>query len=93
MVEDEVRRAATSTVSQTIRGLEQVGGFDEDLTVFEDYEIEQRIQGAGFRLGFIQSAPIHHVARGRILESLRHSWACLLQRTMARRVRHRRATL
>ncbi|MEE2794227.1 MAG: pitrilysin family protein, partial [Pseudomonadota bacterium] len=25
--EDEVRRAATSTVSQTIRGLEQVGGF------------------------------------------------------------------
>ena len=53
---------------------EQVGGFDEDLTVFEDYEIEQRIQGAGFRLGFIQSAPIHHVARGRILESLRHSW-------------------
>ena len=53
---------------------ETVGGFDEDLAVFEDYEIEQRIQGAGFRLRFIESAPIHHVARGRILESLRHSW-------------------
>ena len=53
---------------------EQVGGFDEDLRVFEDYECQQRIQAAGFQLYFLQSAPIYHHARERLTESLQHSW-------------------
>lgn len=53
------------------RVLEQVGGYDEDMSAFEDWDLPDRIQAAGFRLGRINSVVMHD--EGRI--SLRRAFA------------------
>jgi GT2 family glycosyltransferase len=53
---------------------DKVGGFDESLSVLEDFEFEQRIKKLGLAIYFVQPAPVTHRARGTLVSSLRHSW-------------------
>jgi glycosyltransferase involved in cell wall biosynthesis len=53
------------------RVLEQVGGYDENMSAFEDWELPDRVRAAGFRLGRIDSVVMHD--EGRI--SLRNAFA------------------
>lgn len=63
---------ASILVPRTV--FEKVGGFNESLYVFDDYEFEQRIQKIGYGIYFEQAAPITHWARATICSTVRHSW-------------------
>lgn len=45
------------------RVLEQVGGYNESLNAFEDWELPDRIRDAGFRVGRIEAVVMHDEGR------------------------------
>jgi glycosyltransferase involved in cell wall biosynthesis len=51
-----------------------VGGFDPKIRVLEDFEMQQRVLGAGRKLYFSQDIAVSHKARDTLLKSWRHSW-------------------
>jgi len=53
---------------------EALGGFDEEIRVLEDFELQQRALDAGLRLYFSRNIAVTHWARGTLLKSWRHSW-------------------
>lgn len=53
---------------------ESSGGFDEDLRVLEDFDLQCRIKQLGLRVYFDRSIAITHHARPTLSASWRHSW-------------------
>ena len=62
----------------------KVGGFDTELRVLEDWDLQMRLQTRGGTgsantgptrpLWFVQDLPVAHSARGSLLRTLKHSW-------------------
>lgn len=53
---------------------QEVGGFDPRLRVLEDFDFQERIKAAGYRLFFFNELRVLHEARPTLLASWRHSW-------------------
>jgi GT2 family glycosyltransferase len=53
---------------------DEVGGFDENISVLEDFEIQQRIIENGYRLYYFDDLEVYHMARSTLFTSWRHSW-------------------
>ena len=49
--------------------LEQVGGYNEDLTAFEDWELADRVRAAGYRTGRTTSVVMHDEGRIRLRDA------------------------
>ena len=58
----------------------RIGGFDTDLRVLEDWDLQMRLQQSGAGdderrpLWFVQELPVAHSARSSLLRTLKHSW-------------------
>jgi GT2 family glycosyltransferase len=52
-----------------------LGGFDEDILILEDFELQARMQARGLRLYFINELRVLHRARDTLARSWRHSWS------------------
>lgn len=52
-----------------------LGGFDEDILVLEDFELQARLLARGFRLYFVNELRVTHHARSSLATSWRHSWS------------------
>ena len=52
-----------------------LGGFDEDILILEDFELQARAQARGFRLYFVRELAVVHRARATLSKSWRHSWS------------------
>lgn len=52
-----------------------LGGFDESITVLEDFELQARMLARGLKLYFVNDLRVTHRARGTLLKSWRHSWS------------------
>lgn len=53
---------------------QSVGGFDDRIRVFEDYEMQRRILKRHLPIYFVREFPVTHCARGAPWRSWRHSW-------------------
>lgn len=51
-----------------------LGGFDQNLRVLEDFELQQRLLQNKLPIFFVHELAVTHVARGSLLRSWRHSW-------------------
>lgn len=54
---------------------EALGGFDEDILILEDYELQRRLLRRGLQLYFINELRVIHRARDTLARSWRHSWS------------------
>jgi GT2 family glycosyltransferase len=52
-----------------------LGGFDENILILEDFELQARLLTRGFRLYFVNELRVVHRARGTLFKSWRHSWS------------------
>jgi glycosyltransferase involved in cell wall biosynthesis len=50
--------------------LENVGGYDKELEAGEDWDLNQRIRKAGYRIGRIRAPTRHHEGRLRLVETM-----------------------
>lgn len=79
---NEARRSERTVLFQPTVSLampravyQALGGFDEDILILEDFELQARLLKRGLRLYFINELRVSHHARGTLLKSWRHSWS------------------
>jgi glycosyltransferase involved in cell wall biosynthesis len=58
----------------TRRAFDGIGGFDETLVAGDDYDVSNRLEAGGFRIGWIQAAELHLGEPSSLIEIARKSY-------------------
>lgn len=65
----------TVSMAMPSKVYQALGGFDENILVLEDYELQSRMLARGLRLYYVNEFRVTHRDRGTLMKSWRHSWS------------------
>lgn len=65
----------TTSLAMPHEVFRRLGGFNENIQVLEDFDLQSRMLGCGLQIYYINELRVAHRARGSLMQSWKHSWS------------------